>query len=121
MFEVQDYRESAWFNYPQDEEVEFKMRRMDVDEVDRLRRQARAARALHENDLVLARWIDIIAEHFVIDWRGVTKDGAQMPYSAKNCAALLKRHSSLLEWVGSVATDAENFLANETQPGVSVS
>ena len=57
-----------------------------------------------------------MAEHILVDWKGISKGGEELPYSLENAIALLSdpKYEDLYQWVFNESTKKENYdLANE--------
>lgn len=51
---------------------------------------------------------DTIARHVLLDWRGMTDDGEEVPYSREEAEERLK-NDDFLVFVAGIAADRENF------------
>lgn len=61
-----------------------------------------------------------LAKHVLIDWKNVSANGVEIPYSVESAFKALMANDELLEFVQSVAVDLSNFTeeqeAEEVKP-----
>lgn len=60
---------------------------------------------------------EVMAEFILLDWKGISKGGKELPYSVDNAIALLSdpKYEDLYQWVFNESTKKEHYeLANET-------
>lgn len=109
-------KEKMWFKYPHDETFEVELRRMPVPVVDKLKRRCRPANAIDADEVIIERWIEIMAEQFIADWRGLHDEdtGEPIPYNKQNAVKLLTQNMQIMQFVAETSTNIDRFFGNGT-------
>jgi hypothetical protein len=56
-----------------------------------------------------------MAKYILTDWKGMTEDGEEIPYSPAEAERLLKKYSEFFDLVDGTASDVENFRVVEEE------
>ena len=66
----------------------------------------------------MERWIDLVADEFIVGWRGAEDiDGGQLPYTKRAAIDLLNEEPKLIVWIGETVSNSELFIVGGTQSG----
>jgi len=59
----------------------------------------------------------LMAEHILVDWEGLSNDGENFPYTKENAEAFLgdPQYAEIREWIMAQAQDLENFRSEEAK------
>lgn len=107
--------EGVWIDY--DDGIQFKIARSNTpayrEAVKKIHRQHKRqidAGTMSDSlsDSIMA---GLMAEHLLVDWKGLMSDGKEFPYSKENATAFLSEeaYGEIREWIMKQSQDNENY------------